>query len=298
MNTKLTGIYAALFTPFDKDGKIIYDSLQKHVDYLVKQGISGFYVNGSTGESFLMTAEERKKCIEAVVEANAGRATVICHCGAIGTDLSLDLVRHSGRIAGVDAISSVTPFYYKFSKDDIIGYYNDLANATEKPFVVYNIPALSGVSVTPEMMAEMRKNPRIQGLKFTSNDFAALEAIRASDPDLVIYNGYDQMCICGMSIGCDGAIGSTYNVIAPIVLKLWKLTKENKFDKALDVQHTLNSYLRDMTLNGKHFNISKYIISKIEGIDYGIARKPFGPLAKPEIEAAERIIDRLQRKDY
>lgn len=294
MNKKLTGIYAALFTPFDKDGRIMYDALQRHAEYLMNKGIEGFYVNGSTGEAFLMRPDERKKALEAVVEAVAGKVTVISHCGAIGTDISLELVKHSAMLP-VDAISSVPPFYYGFKKEDIVGYYNDLANASDKPFIVYNIPKFSGVIITPEIMAELRKNPNIQGLKFTHNDFAALEAIRSSDPDLVIYNGFDEMCICGLALGCNGAIGSTYNIIAPLILKLRDCCDDNDFASARELQKKANAYIRLLTLNGKHFSIAKYIISKIEGIDYGFARKPFSPLGKDEIEAAEKVIEMLKK---
>ena len=110
MEKKLTGIFTALVTPFDDNGQILFDSLQKHVDYLVKQGIDGFYVNGSTSECFLMTPQERKMVLESVIEANAGRAAIINHCGAIGTDLSLELVKHSDKYE-VDALSSIPPFY-------------------------------------------------------------------------------------------------------------------------------------------------------------------------------------------
>ena len=292
MNKKLTGIYAALFTPFDQDGKIIYDALQRHVDYLVKQGLDGFYVNGSTGESFLMTNEERKKVLEAVVEANNGRATIICHCGAIGTELSADLIRHSASLP-IDGVSSVPPFYYKFSKEEIIGYYNDLARVSDKPFIVYNMPNFSGVVITPDIMAELRKNPQIQGLKYTYNDFAALRDIKASDPDLIVYNGFDQMCICGMAMGCDGAIGSTYNVLGPIILRLKELCEKNDYHAALTVQTELNDFLNGMLLHGKHFAVSKYMISKIEGFDYGTARKPFIPLTSEEISIVDELTDRL-----
>lgn len=298
MNKKLTGIYAALFTPFDKDGKIMYDALQRHVDYLVKQGLDGFYVNGSTGESFLMTNEERKKALEAVVEANAGRATVINHCGAIGTELSADLICHSATLP-VDGVSAVPPFYYKFSKEEIIGYYNDLANVSDKPFIVYNMPKFSGVVITPEIMAELRKNAHIQGLKYTYNDFAALRDIKTSDPDLIVYNGFDEMCICGMAMGCDGAIGSTYNVLGPIILRLKELCAKNDYHEALNVQTELNNFLNGMMLHGKHFAVSKRMISKIEGIEYGTARKPFAPLTKEEeIEVDINIEKLLASKMY
>ncbi len=292
MNKKLTGIYAALFTPFDKDGKIMYDALQRHVDNLINQGLDGFYVNGSTGESFLMTNEERKKTLEAVIEANNRRVTIISHCGAIGTELSADLIRHSASLP-VDAVSSVPPFYYKFSKEEIVGYYNDLANISDKPFIVYNMPKFSGVVITPDIMAELRKNPHIQGLKYTYNDFAALRNIKISDPDLIVYNGFDEMCICGMAMGCDGAIGSTYNLLGPIILRLKELCAKNDFQAALTVQTELNDFFYGMILHGKHFAISKYMISKIEGIYYGTARKPFIPLTEEEIAAIDALTERL-----
>ena len=293
MNQKLTGIYAALLTPFDREGRILYAALQHHVDYLVRQGIKGFYVNGTTGESFLMSGTERKKVLEAVVEANAGRATVICHCGAIGTELSADLVRHSDGLP-VDAVSAVPPFYYKFSEKEILGYYFDLANASGKPFIVYNLPKYSGVVITPEMMKQLRLNTHIQGLKFTHTDFAAIQALKAADPDLIIYNGFDEMCICGMAMGCDGAIGSTYNVIAPLVMRLSELCRQNDYHGALRVQYQMNALIADMTIHGKHLALTKYLISRIEGIDYGVSRKPFDELNDQEKDVAESILERLE----
>ena len=221
-----------------------------------------------------------------------GRVTIISHCGAIGTELSADLIRHSATLP-VDAVSSVPPFYYKFSKEEIVGYYNDLANVSDKPFIVYNMPKFSGVVITPDIMAELRKNPHIQGLKYTYNDFAALRDIKTSDPDLIVYNGFDEMCICGMAMGCDGAIGSTYNLLGPIILRLKEFCAKNDFQAALAMQTDLNDFLNGMMLHGKHFAISKYMISKIEGIDYGTARKPFIPLTAEETATIDALTERL-----
>lgn len=293
MNTRLTGVFAALVTPFAADETILFDALQRHVDFLVNQGVDGFYVNGSTGESFLMSIEEREKVIEAVVEANAGRVAVINHCGAIGTGLSLQLVRHCEGLA-IDAVSSVPPFYYGFSKEDLIGYYNDLANASDKPFIVYNMPKFSGVVITPSLMAELRTNKHIQGLKFTYNDFYALQQIKAADPDLIVYNGFDEMSICGMALGCDGAIGSTYNVLAPQILNLRNACLANDFKTALGIQTKMNEFITEMIKGGKLFAVLKYMISCIEGIDYGVCRKPFPQLTKEEQHVAEHLAQQVK----
>ena len=151
------------------------------------------------------------------------------------------------------------------------------------------MPKFSGVVITPGLMAELRKNPKIQGLKFTHNDFFALERIKASDPDLIIYNGYDEMAICGMSLGCDGAIGSTYNVLAPIIISLRNLCLENDYEKALSVQRELNEHIASMVATGKLFAVLKKVISITEGVDFGICRKPFALLEKDDEAYCEKL---------
>ena len=120
MNYGYHGIYAALVTPYTKDGAVNYDELQKLVRHLISQGIDGFYVGGSTAETFLLSSEERKKTLEAVVEANAGEKKVICHVGAISTNEAIDYAQHAEK-AGANAVSAISPFYYKFSKSEIMG---------------------------------------------------------------------------------------------------------------------------------------------------------------------------------
>ena len=106
MNKEYHGIYAALVTPFTDHGKVNCDELQKLVRYLIGQGIDGFYVGGSTAEAFLLSAQERKSVLEAVVEANAGEKKVICHVGAISTDHAVDFAQHAQR-TGADAVSAL-----------------------------------------------------------------------------------------------------------------------------------------------------------------------------------------------
>lgn len=289
----LSGIFVALVVPFDENGTVLVDALQKHVDFLINQGVDGFYVNGSTGESFLMTNSERKYVLEAVIEANCGRKAIINHCGAIGTELSLDLIKHANQF-DIDAISSIPPFYYGFSEREIFEYYNDLANASEKPFIIYNMPKFSGVVITPVLMSELRKNPKIKGLKFTHNDFFALQQIKSQNPDLVIYNGYDEMAICGFSLGCDGAIGSTYNVIPKYILELRRLCLKNDYQAALEVQNKINLFVKAASRENKLFSMLKYMISIIEEIDYGVCRKPFARLDRSGIEVCNNIIDSIK----
>ena len=118
MNKRFQGIYAALVTPYTEDGAVNCREAKKLVRYLLAKGIDGFYVGGSTGEAFLLTQEERKLLLEAVLEENNGQAKVIAHVGQISTDLACDLARHASK-AGAHGVSAISPFYYKFSFEEI-----------------------------------------------------------------------------------------------------------------------------------------------------------------------------------
>ena len=142
MKSEYHGIYAALVTPYTSEGKVDYRELQKLVDYLICQGLEGFYVNGSTAEAFLLSEEERNSTIRAVVEANSGRAKVICHVGAISTEQAISFAKNAEK-CGADAVSAISPFYYKFSEAEIVQYYQDIMSSTELPMFVYNFPNFS-----------------------------------------------------------------------------------------------------------------------------------------------------------
>ena len=143
------GSYAALVTPFDAQGNINASALGRLIERNLERGLKGFYVSGSTGESFLLSAEERRYLTEAVMEAVDGRAEVIVNTGMFATEHGIALARHAEK-CGVTAISSVPPFYFPFQSQEYIQYYYDLADAVDVPVIVYNIPALSGVQFSTE----------------------------------------------------------------------------------------------------------------------------------------------------
>lgn len=163
MKSEYHGIYAALVTPYTSEGKVDYRELQKLVDYLICQGLEGFYVNGSTAEAFLLSEEERNSTIRAVVEANSGRAKVICHVGAISTEHAISFAKNAEK-CGADAVSAISPFYYKFSEAEIVQYYQDIMSSTELPMFVYNFPNFSGFSLTAEVLEKLNHNKNLLGI--------------------------------------------------------------------------------------------------------------------------------------
>ena len=282
MNQNYHGIYAALVTPYTEDGGVNYNELQKLVQYRIGQGIDGFYVGGSTAETFLLSVDERKKILESVIAANGGAKKVICHVGTISTGQAIDLAEHAER-TGADAVSAISPFYYKFSEQEIIGYYNDIMASTSLPMFIYNFPNFSGFSLTEDVLDSLSENKNLIGVKFTSSDMFMLERIKAHHPDYIVWNGYDEMLAAGLIMGADGGIGSTYNCISPIARKIFDSYCAGDLEGMQRYQVIANNVIKAICTNGVFASVKALL--EMDGFTFYGCRKPFSAIsAKGELE--------------
>ena len=282
MNQKFQGIFPALLTPFDQGNRVNTAVLKELVDYNLKKGVSGFYVTGSTAEAFLLTQKERLLVMETVSQQAKGKCTLIAHVGCISTEQSQQLAKEAEAM-GYDAVSSVAPFYYKFSFPEIKKFYFDIADAVSIPMLIYNIPAFSGVSLTVDHIGEFLTDDRFLGVKHTSNDYFALERFKTAFPDKVIYNGYDEMFLAGLSMGADGAIGSTFNFMAEKFIKIRELFMEGNMTEAKALQTQANHIITALCKVGV-MQGEKAIMDGL-GFDFGPARAPFAPLTQEQKQA-------------
>ena len=235
MQESFKGIFPALVTPFDSGDRVSHEALAALVEYNLKKGVQGFYVDGSTAEAFLLSHEERKEILRTVSQAAAGRCTLIAHVGAVSVREAAELARYAEKL-GYDAVSSVAPFYYKFSFEEVRSYYFALADAVSVPVLLYNIPAYSGVNLTVDNISEFLRDSRFIGVKHTSTDYFALRQYKTAFPDKVIYNGYDETFLAGLVMGADGAIGSTFNFMAEKFLEIRRLFLANDTLAAVRLQ--------------------------------------------------------------
>lgn len=279
---ELKGIFTALLTPFDNDNKINKAALEQLVRHNVKLGVQGFYVGGSTAEAFLLTTEERKQVMQIVKEA-APEVKLIAHIGSVSEDEALELSLYAKEL-GYDAISSVAPFYYKFSFEEIKNYYFRLAEKSGMPMIVYHFPAFSGVSMGVKEISTFLDREEFIGIKFTSNDFFTLEQVRAKYPDKLIYNGYDEMFLAGVSMGADGGIGSTYNFMADKFVKIHELFMNQQIVEAQKLQKEANRIITILCQIGV-MQAEKEVLNQL-GIPFGVCRKPF---AEPTQEQKDLI---------
>lgn len=287
---KFRGIFTALLTPFDKNNNINEKELEKLVKFNVEKGVKGFYVGGSTAEAFLLSTDERKQIMD-IVKATAPDHTLIAHIGSINELEATQLGKHANKL-GYDLVSSVAPFYYKFSFSEIKDYYFRLAQSSELPMLVYHFPAFSGVNMGVKEMREFLSDDKFIGIKYTSNDFFTLEQCKSNFPDKIVYNGFDEMFMAGLSMGADGGIGSTYNFMAEKFVKIQKLFSENKIEEAQKIQKEANRIITILCSIGV-MQAEKEVLNQL-GFDFGICRKPFSePTAEQKELIAKEIIPYL-----
>lgn len=265
------GIFTALLTPFDSQDRINEKQLEKLVRHNLNLGVRGFYVGGSTAEAFLLSTDERRLIMDIVADT-APEATLIAHIGSLNPAEAMTLAKHA-EARRYDVISSVAPFYYKYSADEIRSYYFRLAEAVSLPMLVYYFPAFSGVSMGTGEIGKFLESDRFLGLKFTSNDFFLLEQSKTRFPSKIVYNGYDEMFLAGLSMGADGGIGSTYNFMADKFVRIRALYEAGKMDEAKAVQQEANRIITILCQVGV-MQAEKEVLNQL-GFDFGTCRHPF-----------------------
>lgn len=271
---KFRGLFTAQLTPFTSEGKINEKALEQLIKNNIKMGVKGFYVGGTTAEAFLMNADERKYLLE-LVKSMAEDKTIIAHIGSLNEREAIDLAQHAEKI-GADAISSVAPFYYKFTFNEIKNYYNRIADSVNIPMLVYNFPMNTGVTMTMKELGEFFTSDKFFGFKHTSSDFFTLEQVKANYPEKIALNGFDEMFLAGLSMGADGGIGSTYNFMADKFVKIRELFMQNKIAEAQEIQHTVNRIVAVLFKLGL-MPAQKEVLNQM-GLDFGVCRHPFGEL--------------------
>lgn len=277
MVSHLRGVMPALLTPFDAQQNIDRASLRRLVRFNIEQGVDGVYVGGSTGEAFVQSLSEREEVLEIVAEEAKGKITLIAHVGCVSTAESQQLAAAAKRY-GFDAVSAVTPFYYPFSFEEHCDHYRAIIDSADGiPMVVYNIPALSGVKLTLEQINQLVTLPGVGALKQTSGDLYQMEQIRRAHPELVLYNGYDEIFASGLLAGADGGIGSTYNIMAWRYLGIVQALKEGDTAKAQQLQHECNKVI-DLLVKVGIFRGLKTVLHYMDVLSVPLCRKPFAPV--------------------
>lgn len=208
-----TGAATALVTPFDRNGNIIWEELEKLVDFQIENGIDAIVACGTTGESATMTAEEHLKVIDFIIKKANGRVPIIAGTGSNDTRFCVELSLEAKKL-GADGLLLVTPYYNKTSQKGLKESFNHIADSVKMPCVLYNVPSRTGCNIQPETYLELSKNPYIVAVKEANGDASSVaRTIALCGDDLAVYSGEDSQTLPITALGGKGVISVFTNVL-------------------------------------------------------------------------------------
>lgn len=273
------GILPALLTPMDGEGRVRVDGFPPMIDWLFSQGVAGLYICGTNGEGMLLSEEERRQVTEAVVDAVPPRAKVIVHVGSVATDESVRLARHAEG-CGAHAVAAVPPFAFGRNPEGMATHYRAIADACSLPLYLYNIPSMTGVSVTAEMVRPLLDElPSIVGLKFSDDSLFSEFRLVEIREDFDVLHGSDETLLYALMMGAVGGIGLIYNFMPKLAVTIYDRFSEGDLAGANELQLRLSRFTAIFLKHAKHNSVAlaKAYMGSI-GFDVGRARPPNPPL--------------------
>jgi N-acetylneuraminate lyase len=237
---------------------------ERLLERLYGAGVNGVYVCGTTGEGMLQPLAQRQAIVEAAVACTPRDRHVVVHVGAASLDEALALSAHAAK-AGAHAISSLPPLSAQFAFPDVLRYYEALARASDLPLIVYYFPDLSPAIGSAEQLETLCALPTVIGVKFT--DFDLYTMTRVMRPERRIFNGRDEVLAAGLLMGADGGIGSFYNLVPELFVRIYAAAAAGRWDEARTVQQRVNALIR-ITLQFPVFPAVKQILAW-SGLDCG-----------------------------
>ena len=292
--TEFKGVIPAVLSVFDKEENLDEKGTRALIRHLMQYDIGGLYLTGSTGEAFLMNSDERKRQVEIVMDEVGGVLPVVIHVGAISTKESIALAEHA-QLIGATGISSVPPFYFRFSEEQIFGYYKDIAQSVDLPMVVYNIPLAGMMSV--DMISRLSMLDNVKAVKYTGTALYEVTQIRDScKKGFLIYGGCDELGSSNIALGVDGIIGSFYNCVPDLYLKIWNAVKSSCIEEATTLQRKALQVIMLGVKSGSMMACLKLWL-RHAGIPAGYARRPFTNFTEEEQHALVQSLLELNERE-
>jgi 4-hydroxy-tetrahydrodipicolinate synthase len=223
-------VLTAIVTPFDDEGQVDIAKFRELASYLIDNGSDGVVVTGTTGESPTLTDDERFRLYEAAVIEVGERATVVAGTGTYDTAHSIHLTERADAI-GVDGFLVVTPYYSKPTARGIVEHFKAIAAVSDKPVVVYNIPARVVINIEPETMCELAEIPNVKAVKQANADLDQARTILA-ETDLDLYAGDDDLVLPFLELGGTGGVCVHTHVVGPQVKELIRRFREGDGEAA------------------------------------------------------------------
>ena len=292
---RLKGMGVALITPFNDDGSVDYQSLMRLVEYQIQNGVDFLCVLGTTAETPTLSAEEKKKIKQLVVERVNGRVPILLGVGANSTQTVIDTLQNDD-MTGVDAVLVVVPYYNKPSQEGIYQHYKAIANSTKLPIMLYNVPGRTGVNMTAETTLRLARDfDNIVAIKEASGNITQMDDIIKHKPEnFDVISGDDGITFPLITLGAVGVISVIGNAFPREFSRMTRLALAGDYQNALTIHHKFTELFKLLFVDGNPAGV-KAMLSMM-GMIKNRLRLPLVPTRITTYEQMRRILDELKIK--
>ncbi|TYS16399.1 4-hydroxy-tetrahydrodipicolinate synthase [Rossellomorea vietnamensis] len=269
-----------MVTPFDNKGNIDFPKTTLLVNYLIENGSDSLVVGGTTGESPTLSQEEKLALFRHVVKAVNGRVPVVAGTGSNNTYASVEFTKKAVE-TGIDAIMVVVPYYNKPSQEGMYQHFKTIAEATELPVMLYNVPGRAVAKISPETVIRLSEISNITAVKEASGDLDAMTEIIANTPDdFLLYSGDDGLTLPILSIGGTGVVSVASHVIGNEMQEMIKVFLEGSVREASKLHGRLLPVMNGLFAAPSPAPVKTAL--QFKGMDVGSVRLPLIPLTEEE----------------
>jgi len=286
--TMLEGVGVALVTPF-RQGAVDVAALARLTKHLVEKGIRAFYPCGCTGEATSLTREERARVIATVIEASGGKAAVIAGTGTATTGETIDLSREAIRL-GVDGVMVITPYSCRPTQEGLLAHYRAVADAIDRPIVLYNVPSRTGASITPETVALLAQHPRIAAIKEASGSLDQSSAIRTLC-DIAVLAGDDSLYLPLLAVGARGVVSVAGHLIPAELVTIHRHFRAGRIHDAEEIHRRYYPLFRSLFLETNPGPV-KHALERL-GFTAAELRLPLVPVRPDTAGAIDQTLESL-----
>ncbi len=281
------GVGVAIITPF-RGGAVDTDAVGRLVEHLIGRGVRSIYPCGCTGEATSLTRDERTRVIRAALEASAGKAAVIPGTGTANTDETIELSREAIGL-GADAVMVITPYSCKPTPEGQIAHYRAVADAVDRPLVLYNVPSRTGVLITADTVARLAEHPRIAAIKEASGSLDHASAIRARC-DITVLSGDDSLFLPHLAVGARGIVSVAGHVAPAEMVALFEAFEAGRPAEAEAIHRRLHPVFRALFLETNPGPV-KHALALL-GLAPAEIRLPLVAIRPETAEAVAEALDR------
>lgn len=284
-------VATAMVTPFDHKGNIDFEKTTQLINYLISNGSDALVIAGTTGESPTLSTEEKLALFRHSVKVVDGRVPVVAGTGSNNTYASIELTKKAEEI-GVDAIMIVAPYYNKPNQEGLYQHFKTIAESTELPVMLYNIPGRSVINMSVDTIVRLAELPNVVALKDASGDLDAMTAIIAQTSDnFALYSGDDGLTLPVLAIGGTGIISVASHVIGNEMQEMVKLYESGNPKEAAKIHQRIVPVMKSLFAAPSPTPVKTAL--QLKGLDVGSVRLPLVPLTEEERQTLVSTLNTL-----